>query len=158
MSASQFGLRMDRQGSGLLCSEILALLPEWLGIPEANADYAAVADRSATVVASHDSTDIGFLTLVKHFEFAAEVYVMAVRPQWHRHGVGKLLLERAEQELASQGVEFVQVKTRSSTAPNPGYAKTRAFYLARGFRPLEEFPTLWGEADPALQLIKTLNR
>ena len=30
----------------------------------------------------------------------------------------------------------------------------RAFYLACGFRPLEEFPTLWGPENPALQLVK----
>ena len=37
-----------------------------------------------------------------------------------------------------------------------GYDRTRAFYLAYGFRPLEEFPDLWGAENPALQLIKTI--
>ena len=36
------------------------------------------------------------------------------------------------------------------------YAETRRFYLAMGFEPLEEFPSLWGPANPALQLIKSL--
>ena len=43
----------------------------------------------------------------------------------------------------------------SPAHPDAGYGDTRAFYLAYGFRPLEEFPTLWDPANPALQLIKT---
>lgn len=42
--------------------------------------------------------------------------------------------------------------------PDPNYDKTRLFYLAEGFRPLEEFPTLWDPSNPALQLIKSLPR
>ena len=54
------------------------------------------------------------------------------------------------------GVEFLQVKTLSGKHPDEGYKKTRAFYLADGFRPLEEFPNLWGLENPALQLIKVV--
>lgn len=43
-----------------------------------------------------------------------------------------------------------------SRDPDPGYVKTRAFYQARGFVSLEVFPTLWGPANPALQMIKSL--
>jgi hypothetical protein len=50
----------------------------------------------------------------------------------------------------------LQVKTLSASRPDPGYDKTRAFYLAFGFRPLEEFPTLWYPSNPALQLIKSI--
>lgn len=60
--------------------------------------------------------------------------------------------------LASAGVEFLQVKTLSAKHPDEGYEKTRAFYLAYGFRPLEEFPTLWSPESPALQLIKAIAR
>jgi hypothetical protein len=38
------------------------------------------------------------------------------------------------------------------------YDKTRAFYVADGFRPFDEFPDLWDADNPALQLIKTINR
>ena len=53
--------------------------------------------------------------------------------------------------------EFLQVKTLSPARPDEGYAKTRAFWLACGFRPLEELPTLWDADNPALQLIKTVH-
>lgn len=50
------------------------------------------------------------------------------------------------------------MKTLSAAHPDPGYALTRAFNLASGFRPLEEFPTLWDPSNPALQLIKAISR
>jgi hypothetical protein len=48
------------------------------------------------------------------------------------------------------------VKTLSSAEPDSGYDATRAFYLAYGFRPLEEFPTLCDPSKPALQLIEAV--
>ena len=50
----------------------------------------------------------------------------------------------------------LQVKTLSESHPDAGYAKTRAFYRAMGFHPLEEFKTLWGEANPCLLMVKKL--
>jgi hypothetical protein len=58
--------------------------------------------------------------------------------------------------LAADGVEFLQVKTLAPSKPDEGYARTRAFYLARGFRPLEEFRNLWDAENPALQMIKVI--
>ena len=67
------------------------------------------------------------------------------------------MLEHVERELDARGVEFLQVKTLSPAHPDEGYVKTRAFYFAYGFRPLEEFPTLWDPDNPALQMIKTVD-
>lgn len=64
--------------------------------------------------------------------------------------------ELCEPILRAQKVEFLQAKTLSAKHPDVGYGRTRQFYLAVGFRPLEEFPDLWGEANPCLQLIKYL--
>jgi GNAT superfamily N-acetyltransferase len=143
-------LRTDSSGSGSTCREVLAALPNWFGIAEAVEDFVGAADRSPTVVASLGDRDIGFLTVVRHSMYAAEVYVMGVLPEYHRRGVGRRLLARAEHEFAADGVEYLQVKTLSASHPDEGYARTRAFYLASGFRPLQEFPDLWGPENPAL--------
>jgi hypothetical protein len=58
--------------------------------------------------------------------------------------------------LRGQGVEYLQVKTLSDAHPDAGYARTRAFYQAMGFRPLQELPELWGEENPCLQMVKGL--
>ena len=99
---------------------------------------------------------MGLLTLVSHSRYAAEVYVMAVLPQLHRQGIGRALLGHAEDMLAADGAEFLQVKTLAPSKPDDGYDKTRAFYLAYGFRPLEEFRDLWDAENPALQMIKVI--
>ncbi len=107
-------------------------------------------------MASVDDKDIGFLTLVRHSPYAAEIYVMGVLPQYHRHGLGTQLLEHAERSLAADGVEYLQVKTLSASRQDEGYERTRAFYLASGFRPLEEFSNLWGPENPVLQMVKVI--
>ena len=151
-------IRTQAVGAGDSCRKILTALPAWFGVPASVEDYVATADRSPTVIASLGDQDVGLLTIVGHSHFAAEVYVMGVLPELHRHGIGRSLLSRAETMLAEEGVEFLQVKTRGPSKPDEGYEKTRAFYLAYGFRPLEEFPDLWDAENPALQMIKTIPR
>ncbi len=143
-------------GMGELCGSLLAELPEWFGAPQANADYVKHADEHPGVVASVDGEGVGLTTVVHHGQFAAEVHLMAVRPDYHRQGVGRAMLGLLETQLAAEGVEFLQVKTLSSLHPDTGYAATRAFYLAYGFRILEEHASLWGPDSPAVQLIKSI--
>ncbi len=146
--------RLQLDGSGEVCGQVLATLPTWFGIPESVQDYIRTADGHPTIVASVDGRDVGLLTLVVHNEYSAEIYVMGVRPEHHRRGIGRTMLQAAERWLAEQGVEFLQVKTLSTRSDDAGYAKTRAFYAASGFRPLQEFPDLWNPENPALQMIK----
>lgn len=143
-------------GSGSVCRTILGTLPTWFGIQESVEDYVSVADRSPTVIASIDGEDVGFLTLVHHSPYASEVYGLAILPHHHGRGSGRTMLKHVEDTLGRAGVEFLQVKTLSAKHPDEGYEKTRAFYLAYGFRPLEEFPNLWSPGNRALQLIKVV--
>ena len=143
-------------GAGETCRKILKALPNWFGMPAAVENYIAVADRSPTVIASLEGWDVGLLTLVRHSPYAAEVYVMGVLPDLHRHGIGRALLQYAEGMLAADDVKFLQVKTLGPSMPDAGYENTRAFYFSCGFRPLEEFPDLWDPDNPALQMIKVI--
>jgi GNAT superfamily N-acetyltransferase len=149
-------LRQRATGSGSVCRAILVTLPTWFGIAESVDDYVAVADRSSTVIASHNGRDVGLVTIVTHSPYAAEVSVMGVVPEYHRQGIGRTMLEHVEDALAGAGVEFLQVKTQSARRADEGYDRTRAFYLSYGFRPLEEWPRLWGPENPALQMIKNV--
>lgn len=155
-SGEDIRIRNQAKGSGETCRRILETLPTWFGLPASVEDYVAAAERSPTLIASRDGQDVGFLTFVRHSPYAAEITVMGVRPECHRRGIGWRLLEQAEGVLAADGVEFLQVKTLASSKPDEGYERTRAFYLAYGFRPLEEFPDLWDAENPALQMIKVV--
>ena len=130
-------LRMQEEGAGGICAEIIAALPAWFGIPESVTDYIAAADTLPTMVACSAGRDSGILTLRIHSPYAAEIVVMGVRPEHHRGGIGRALLGAAESWLAARDIEFLQVKTLSPRDPDPGYAATRGFYFACGFRPLE---------------------
>lgn len=157
VAAPGFRIRVQESGSGDVCRQVLATLPTWFGVPESVDDYVAKAEENPTVVTTVEGEDVGILTLVLHTPYAAEVYVMGVRPEHHRHGIGRQMLELAETWLRGRDIEYLQVKTLSPRHPDPGYVKTRDFYFALGFRPLEEFPELWQPENPALQMIKTLS-
>lgn len=152
----EIDIRDQPTGSGATCRKILQALPHWFGIPASVDHYVAVAEKSPAVVASARGEDVGIVTIVPYGQYAAEVYVMGVLPNLHRQGFGRLMLRHAELGLAARGVEFLQVKTLSASKPDVGYEKTRSFYFSYGFRPLEEFPTLWDAENPALQMVKAI--
>ena len=149
-------LRVQDVGSGSICGEVLAALPTWFGVPECVATYVEAAESGPTVVATQDGRDCGILTLVLRSPYAAEIVVMGVLPEHHRAGIGRAMLNEAESWLAQRDITYLQVKTLSPRSADAGYAATRAFYFGCGFRPLEEMPELWGEDQPALQMIKTV--
>lgn len=139
------------------CEAVLRALPGWFGIERAILDYREAAARHPTFGTRDASGDpTSFLTLVRHFPQSAEVHCMAVRPELRGTGVGTALLGACEAWLRAEGVRFLQVKTLSATSPDRGYAQTRAFYLARGFVPLQELPELWDAFNPCLVLVKHL--
>lgn len=131
-------------------------LPQWFGIEAANGQYLQDIEKLPSLLAQVDGRDLGFLTIREHNAYAAENHIVGVLPEVHRQGIGRALLLQSEISLRQRGVEYLQVKTLSPAHPDEGYAKTRAFYRALGFRSLEEFRELWGTENPCLMLIKYL--
>lgn len=141
-----------------VCEKILRALPQWFGIESAILDYVRDVQSMPMYVAEVESELAGFVSLKEHTPQAAEVYVMGVLSQFHRQKVGRLLLEHAEKDLAHRGFQYLTVKTLSPSRVDEYYDRTRKFYLAHGFIPIEEFKTLWGEHNPCLFLIKKIER
>jgi ribosomal protein S18 acetylase RimI-like enzyme len=141
---------------GSRCETILRALPDWFGMEEAIQEYTRAIDQLATFLARDNDRLLGFLTVKEHNPYAAELYVMGILPEAHRQGLGRRLVAAAEAFLLKRGVEYLQVKTLGPSHPDPGYAKTRAFYLAVGFRPMEEFPQIWDENNPCLIMVKKI--
>jgi GNAT superfamily N-acetyltransferase len=84
-----------------------------------------------------------------------EIHLMALAPEWHRHGVGRALVEAAESDMRDAGIRLPEVKTQGPSRPDEGYTRTLQFYLAIGYIPLEEVYGLWDE-NPCLLLVKPL--
>lgn len=135
---------------------ILRALPDWFGIEESTRQYIQYTDDHPTFVAYEGEQAAGFLALLEHSAYSAEIYVMAVRPELHGKGIGRALVEAAEAWLRERRFEYLQVKTLADSDPDEGYKATRAFYRRLGFRPLEVFPTLWDSSNPCLQMIKKI--
>jgi GNAT superfamily N-acetyltransferase len=137
-------------------ARLLRALPDWFGIESATQSYIEDARTFPTVLARADGQVVGALLWSRRYPESAEVHLMAVEPSYHRRGIGRRLLERAEEELRSDGVRFLQVKTLGPSSPDENYARTRRFYAGCGFVPLEELHGVWSEGNPMLILVKAL--
>ncbi|MCX6522208.1 MAG: GNAT family N-acetyltransferase [Actinobacteria bacterium] len=143
-------------GLGATCREILDTVPTWFGIPESNDEYVAFVDTHDTWVAYSDQREpIGLISGRRHFPETAEIEVLAVRREWHRHGVGRALIDVFETHHRATGARMLEVKTLGPSHDDEGYAATRQFYTGIGFIPIEEM-WIWGPDNPALLLCKPI--
>ena len=148
-------IRLLEQGDADECERIMSGLPHWFGIPSAIADYRRALDSLDTYVALLDGRMAGFMALKLHMDACAEIYVMAVRAECHRLGLGRSLVSKAEEWAIRRAMAYLSVKTLGPSRPDPYYAGTREFYQAMGFLPIEE-TSLWGESNPCLIMVKHL--
>jgi coenzyme F420-0:L-glutamate ligase / coenzyme F420-1:gamma-L-glutamate ligase len=134
-----------------IAEAVLRDLPEWFGIEESTRQY---IEDAATLPTFSVEPDLGFVCLEQHTPRAAEVYVMGVRREQHRRGLGRALVAEAARWCRARGIGYLQVKTLGPSRPDAGYEATRAFYESVGFVALEELHGLWSHDNPALILVK----
>jgi GNAT superfamily N-acetyltransferase len=146
-------LKIVRRPAGAECASILTELPEWFGLPESNAEYAALAEREPAWVAEEAGAVLGLMVLMDHGFAALDIHLLAVRSDLHGQGVGKALVRQARAVARELGKTYVTVKTRGPSLPYEPYARTRAFYEAVGFLGVEEFTEIWGPENPCLVMI-----
>ena len=140
-----------------ICKSILTQLPDWFGNKEAIGSYINGVVESIFLTVN-DEQDIvkGFISLRQTSPVAAEIYVMAVSPDYHGHGAGRLLMKSVQKLLWDKGIKYLIVKTLSSKSDDKFYAGTRSFYISIGFEPLEELNTFWDEDNPCLNMLWVL--
>jgi GNAT superfamily N-acetyltransferase len=146
----------DRQDKAAIADQVLRSLPDWFGIEDARVAYVQTSQDLPFWAAYVEACPVGFLSLQRHNAYTSEIFCMGIEQAFHRHGIGKALVSAAIQFSRDQGSEFLTVKTLDASRSDEGYARTREFYQAMGFRPLEVFPTLWGEDNPCLFMAKYL--
>lgn len=145
-----------RRADPAAVSDLLASVPEWFGIPEANASYVADAARLPSYLAVDDGRDVvGVALLAEHFPESRELHLLAVRRDRHRQGVGRALVAAVVEDLRAQGVRLLEVHTVGPSYESEGYARTRAFYLSVGFVAMNELERIdW--SGPTLILVRPL--
>lgn len=119
---------------------ILESLPDWFEDPEAIDNYVSAAGDIQFV--SRVAVELGNLLGVslsrRHFCESAELHLIAVDPAAHGRGIGRALIDQATADLREDGCKLLSVHTVGPSFENEPYARTRAFYRAMGFYPLEE--------------------
>lgn len=134
---------------------VLEALPEWFGIPEATNGYIKNSADKAFVAAFDGEKPIGFLYLSETGRATVELHCMGVLKEYHRHGVGRSLVDEAKLIAGEIGYDFMQVKTVQSGFYEE-YDRTNEFYKNCGFLEFEVFPELWGEANPCQVYVLSL--
>ena len=149
-------IRSLQEGDIDTCEALLARLPAWFGIAEANARYVESLHHLPAWVAVEGADVVGFVAVLSHTPRSAEISVMAVDPGRHRRGYGRALVSAVESWCRDNGVAWLHVKTRGPSTYDDDYERTRRFYAAVGFDVLYESLTEWGEDNAALVLVKDL--
>ena len=128
-----FSIEGPMFGRSADCEQILHALPDWFGIESAIVEYVEEVATLPTFVArsgeskASDRPVVGFLSVKRHTEFAAEMFVLGVLEEHHRRGIGRALVEAAEDWCRGEGIEYLQVKTLGPSRPCDFYERTRAF-------------------------------
>lgn len=145
-----------KTGQGQNVEDILRSLPEWFGIEQAIIEYKNKSNSLPTWLATDNKQVTGCISILKHFSSSYEIYVMGIKKDYQRNGIGKRLIETVANYCKQNGGKYLQVKTLSQDRECFAYAKTRKFYIGMGFEPIEVFPLLWDAANPCLLMIKQL--
>jgi len=147
----------DGEQKSSICEKILRALPNWFGVEEAILEYTKITKEMPFYAVFIDDIPIGFVALKVHNKYTAEVCVMGVLQEYHRMGIGRMLINQCEQFCRENGIEFLTVKTLDESRPSKSYEKTRLFYKAMGFKPLEVFKNFWDENNPCLFMVKYID-
>lgn len=137
-----------------ICNDTLRALPNWFGNESAIVEYARQVRIQPFFAALDKDKAIGFVAIKLHNPCASEVCVMGVSKEYHRQGIGKMLIERCEEYCREGKMEFLTVKTLDESRESKSYEKTRLFYTSMGFKPLEVFPLHWDKDNPCLFMAK----
>jgi ribosomal protein S18 acetylase RimI-like enzyme len=96
------------------CDQIIASLPYHFGQEDGQRECADAVRGQPGLVAMLDHAVVGFLTVDRQFDQAAEITWMAVHAGHRHQGVGRALIERLCQDLAAEG----RPSRLSTPAPN----------------------------------------
>jgi GNAT superfamily N-acetyltransferase len=142
--------------SARVAESVLRELTAWFGIEEYLLEYARQAESGVNLIAYGGDAVVGFVTLLRRTEACVEISCMGVLPDWQRRGIGRALCDATARWWERQGGRLLQVKTLGPSRPDANYERTRAFYRAQGFLPVEEFTNLWAE-NPCLLMVRCLS-
>ncbi|MBQ1390113.1 MAG: GNAT family N-acetyltransferase [Firmicutes bacterium] len=145
----------DQQEKQHIVRSVLEALPEWFGIEESREEYIRKSAGLPLFAAYDKERPVGFICLQQTGKDTAEICVMGVLEEYHRHGIGRALFARAKELAVQHGYSFLQVKT-VQMGKYSDYDDTNRFYISLGFKEFEVFPLLWDEQNPCQVYVMSL--
>ena len=126
---------------------VAELLGDYLGRPDHNGYFFLSAEVQGQVAgfACYGPTPLT--------EGTYDLYWLAVGPDYRRHGIGRSLIARVEQEIRQQGGRLLVADTSGSAA----YGPTREFYERLGFRRAATIPDFYRPGEALLLYTKPLS-
>lgn len=146
----------DDQVKSDITESVLRKLPEWFGNEQSLLEYVDTVKGKMFFCAYDGENTVGFISIKFNNEYTADIYVTGILKEYHRQGIGRRLVEEAEQYIKSNGFKLFMVKTLGESSDYEFYRRTREFYKSVGFYPLEEFKEIWDEENPCLIMVKSL--
>jgi len=134
---------------------IVRALPQWFsetGIKNMEIDL----KYQRGLVAIKDDRIHGFLTFYV-YEGQAQLAWMGVLSEFHRQGVGRLLLTELIKTLKADGITLLKVNTLGDSVDYSPYESTRAFYQSLGFTEFQRIQQNNPDCPELLILSKDLN-
>lgn len=145
----------DTKEKEKISREILYDLTEWFGVTEFIENYINDSKNMPYLAAYMENKPIGFIVLNKTSDDSSEIFVMGVKKEFHRLGVGRELIKNYENLSKELSFSYSQVKTVKSGCYKE-YDITNKFYISMGYVELECFPDMWNEWNPCQIYIKYL--
>lgn len=145
----------DKDEKQRIARQILEQLREWFEVDESREKYIAECVDWTFIAAEEDGKYAGFLCLKETGKATIEIAVMGVLKDYHRHGIGRKLVEKAVETARAAGYSFMQVKT-VQIGFYPDYDKTNKFYQSCGFKEFEVIREIWGEDNPCQIYVMSL--
>ena len=99
MNMNKIQIQGPSLGKSSVCEPIMRSLPKWFGKEESIIEYLEVIDVMPTILADSRNEVVGFLAVNVHNTCSAEMHVMAIRPEYHRRGIGRKLVQEAGEYL-----------------------------------------------------------
>jgi GNAT superfamily N-acetyltransferase len=132
---------------------LVSALPEWFDEHARGISIPTDIQHQTGFVAVSGAEVVGFINLYVA-DGRLHIGWLGVAPRAHRQGVGRLLLERAEEHARELGIAELATYTLGDSVDYEPYERTRRFYAACGFRVYQRSQTDNPGCPEEIRLVK----
>ena len=154
MAKVQIRVVEDGKKKADVTRRVLTDLSEWF-TSRADIEKSAMMSMDHPMYAAYLGDEIlGFSVVKAHNEKIADVYKIGIVKDYHRNGIGKVLLSAAEDYAREHGFDYIMVRLPAAPKKGSPLEGTCGFFADCGYMPFDRFRELKNELDQKLCLAK----